>query len=192
MTKNKKRWNRIKIYLILVLLVVVVLSGLQAVYPLKYRDEIESAAGEYGVPISLVTAVIKAESGFRATVVSEKNAYGLMQVTEPTAGWIESQVKLGNSLPGALLDPAVNIGYGVWYLRYLIDKYDHEDLALIAYNAGPGSVDRWLSEGRVTRTDLSKIPYGETAEYLKRVKRNRTMYRWIYRLDEQLEDVEEE
>ena len=192
MAKTKTKRRSIQIVALLFVMLVILFYGLQTVYPLKYRDEIESAAGEYGVPTSLVTAVIKAESGFRAAVVSEKKAYGLMQVTEPTAGWIESQTEWGDDLPRALLDPDVNIGYGVWYLRYLIDKYDNEELAMIAYNAGPGTVDRWLSEGTVTRTDLSRIPYGETAEYLKRVRHNRTMYLWIYRLDDQLEEIEEE
>jgi soluble lytic murein transglycosylase len=177
-------------------MIVLMLSGLYFVprllYPLDFQEEIETAAGEYGVPTSLIAAVIKAESGFRPRVVSEKDAYGLMQVTEPTAWWIESQNGWEADLPQGLLEPEVNIQYGVWYLSYLSDKYDSEELALIAYNAGPGTVDRWLKEGTVTADDLSRIPYGETAEYLKRVKRNRNMYQWIYQLDDQLEEIKED
>lgn len=176
---------------ILLGLVAVLVAGMlmmQAMFPMKHLGLIEDASGEYGVPTSLIAAMIETESGFREAVVSEKGAYGLMQVTEPTALWIAETTGWINNLPEDLKDPAVNIQYGTWYMRFLLNKYGHEDLALIAYNAGPGRVDRWLSEGTITRDDLSGIPYEETAQYHIRVKRNREIYRWMYRLDDRLEE----
>lgn len=161
---------------------------LQSLFPLKHLDLIEEASSEYGMPTSLIAAMIETESGFRETVVSDKQAYGLMQVTEPTAIWIASRTGWSEDLPGALKEPAVNIRYGTWYLRFLMNKYDQENLALIAYNAGPGTVDRWLSEGTITQDDLSGIPYGETAQYYERVKRNQMIYQWMYRLNDRLEE----
>jgi len=161
---------------------------LQSLYPLEHLELIEDASGEYGMPTSLIAAMIETESGFREVVVSDKGAYGLMQVTEPTANWIANRTGWTDELPEALKDPAVNIQYGTWYLHFLLNKYGQEDLALIAYNAGPGTVDRWLSEGTITREDLSGIPYGETAQYHIKVKRNRMIYQWMYRLDDRLEE----
>lgn len=186
MAKTKGRW--IQILAISLVLLLVLYAGLQMLYPLKYREEIESAAGEYGVPTSLIAAIIKTESGYRARVVSEKNAYGLMQVTESTGIWIRDKIGRDDAMPDGLLDPEVNIQYGTWYMRYLLNKYDQEDLALIAYNAGPGTVDRWLSDGTITPDDLSEIPYGETAEYHVKTKRIQAFYRLMYRLDDRLEE----
>lgn len=170
------------------LIVLVLFFGLQSLYPLKYRETIETAAGEYGVPSSLIAAMIETESGYRAEVVSDKNAYGLMQVTKSTGIWIRGKMGREDAMPDALLDPDVNIQYGTWYMQYLMNKYGQENLALIAYNAGPGTVDRWLSEGTITREDLSGVPYGETADYHIKTKRIQEFYRWMYRLDDRLEE----
>ncbi len=188
MTTNKKRQKRIQLFVILLLLVAVAFFGLQTLYPLRHKEEILSASGEYGVPAALIAAMIETESGYRAEVVSEKNAYGLMQVTESTGVWIREKMGREDVMPDALLDPEVNIQYGAWYMRYLLNKYNQENLALIAYNAGPGTVDRWLSEGTITRADLSGVPYGETAEYHIKTKRIQEFYRWMYRLNDRLEE----
>lgn len=188
MTTNKKKQLRTRLLLVFLLAIIIAFFGLRAVVPLEHKEDILAAAGEYGVPASLIAAMIKTESGYRPTVVSGKNAYGLMQVTESTGIWIRERMERDDVMPDDLLIPEVNIQYGTWYMHYLLNKYDQENLALIAYNAGPGTVDRWLSEGTITREDLSGVPYGETAQYHIKTKRIQEFYRWMYRLDDRLEE----
>lgn len=188
MTTHKKKQLRIQRLLIFPLVIIIAFFGLRAAVPLEHKEDILAAAGEYDIPASLIAAMIKTESGYRAEVVSDKNAYGLMQVTKSTGIWIRSKMGRDDVMPDALLDPEVNIQYGTWYMHYLLNKYNQENLALIAYNAGPGTVDRWLSEGTITREDLSGIPYGETAEYHIKTKRIQGFYHWVYRLDDRLEE----
>lgn len=117
-----------------------------------YDDLIEEHATRSGVRRDLVRAVIQVESGFNARAVSPKGAMGLMQLMPATAR------KLGVA---NAFDPAQNIRGGVAYLRQLLDRYDgNEKLALAAYNAGPGAVDR---HGQAVP------PYRETRDYVSRV-----------------------
>lgn len=117
----------------------------------KFSDLINSAAQKFNVDADLIKAVIKAESNFNAGAVSSCGALGLMQLMPATAKG------LGVDDP---LNPEQNIYGGTKYLQRLLDKYNNNvSLALAAYNAGPGAVDRY---GGIP-------PYGETQTYVKRV-----------------------
>src|SRR4029450_12973524 len=97
-----------------------------------YVKEIRAAADRYGVPIKLVSAVIRAESGFNPRAVSRSGARGLMQLMPATA----SILGVRNSF-----DPRENIDGGVRHLRGLIDRFPHSlPLAIAAYNAGEKAV----------------------------------------------------
>ena len=111
-------------------------------------------ASAHGVRADLVRAVIQAESAFNPRAVSPKGAMGLMQLMPGTAA------ELGVTDP---YDPDQNIRGGVTYLKSLLDKYSqNEELALAAYNAGPGAVKKY---GAVP-------PYRETRDYIARITSN--------------------
>jgi soluble lytic murein transglycosylase-like protein len=117
-----------------------------------YEDLIVEHAQRHGVRQSLVRAVIQVESAFNPYALSNKGAMGLMQLMPATA----EQFGVRNAF-----NPAENVRAGVAYLRQLLDRYDNdEELALAAYNAGPGAVDR---HGQ------SIPPYAETRNYVSKV-----------------------
>jgi soluble lytic murein transglycosylase-like protein len=117
----------------------------------RYDDLIREHARQNGISPDLVRAVIRAESGFNPSAISPKGAMGLMQLMPATAR------ELGVSNP---FHPAENIRGGVTYLARLLARYDQKvELALAAYNAGPGSVEKY---GAVP-------PYRETQEYVKKI-----------------------
>jgi soluble lytic murein transglycosylase-like protein len=120
--------------------------------PTAYDDLIRENAARHGISADLVRAVIQAESGFNRWAVSPKGAMGLMQLMPATAK------QFGVIDP---FNPAENIRAGVSYLRQLLDRYDHdEQLALAAYNAGPGAVDKYGSK---------VPPYKETQNYVQKI-----------------------
>ncbi len=148
-------------------------------YPLEYADLINRAAADHGLDSFLIAAVIYEESKFDPAVRSKAGAVGLMQVMPQTGRWVAA--KRGMVFDeGDLLKPDVNIDIGSWYLKYLKDKYRDEDLALAAYNGGLDNVDRWMVDGEAPATTIGKIPFRETREFVRKVKRTRAKYRELY------------
>ena len=134
--------------------------------PLRHEDIIRQQAADKGLDPALIAGVIYAESKF-TDATSHAGAKGLMQITPMTA---EEIARLSGATAfelDDLSDPDINIRYGAFYLRHLMDRYKGNlVLTLAAYNGGPGNVDRWLAEGR---TRVRDIPFPETREYVKRV-----------------------
>ncbi|MBQ6980065.1 MAG: lytic transglycosylase domain-containing protein [Clostridia bacterium] len=152
----------------------------KCVYPLKYKETIIKSAEEYGLDRYLVFAVCKEESNFNEKAKSSKGAYGLMQITEDTGKYIAELKNVSNY---DLYNAETNVDFGCYYLKYLIDKYQREDTAIVAYNAGEGTVSTWLKNEEYSKDSktLLIIPYKESREYLKKIKRSLQNYRKIYR-----------
>jgi soluble lytic murein transglycosylase len=150
--------------------------------PLRHEDIIRQQAGAKGLDPSLVAAVIYTESRFRDQT-SHAGARGLMQITPATARYI-AHLSGGTSFEqGDLATPQINISYGTYYLRYLLDRYGrNEVLALAAYNGGEGNVDSWVARAGTAERALttSAIPFPETREYVRSVLDARTRYRSKY------------
>jgi soluble lytic murein transglycosylase len=150
--------------------------------PLRHEDIIRQQASEKNLDPSLIAAVIYAESHFRDQT-SRAGAKGLMQITPATAEFIAHRSGGTSFEVDDLSTPQVNIAYGSYYLRYLIDRYGgNVALALAAYNGGEGNVDRWIGEaGAQDRTfEVSDIPFPETRAYVKRVLTAQGQYRRKY------------
>src|SRR5690242_14962477 len=106
--------------------------------PLRHEDIIRQQSHKKGLDPALVAAVIYQESKF-SDRTSVAGARGLMQITPDTANFIAKQSGGIRFTQADLATPQINIAYGTWYLRWLMDRYDgRESLALAAYNAGFG------------------------------------------------------
>ena len=117
--------------------------------------------------------MIETESKFDANARSSAGAIGLMQLTPSTAKGIAEYTHGTRFRVSDLTNPDLNVRYGAWYLRHLLDHYRNERLALAAYNAGEENVDRWQKahEG---------IQFPETRAYVERVERLKQIYRSAY------------
>ncbi|GAB4125525.1 MAG: lytic transglycosylase domain-containing protein [Rhodothalassiaceae bacterium] len=125
----------------------------------------------------LIHAIARQESQFDPRAVSHVGALGLMQLMPATASRLARRLDRPYSRERLLNDPAFNLQLGETYLGDLLRRYDYSPiLALAAYNAGPGAVDRWLADygdPRLAGVDpidwIELVPYGETRNYIQRV-----------------------
>ena len=146
--------------------------------PLRHEDIIRQQAADKGLDASLIAAVIYAESRF-VDQTSSAGARGLMQITPGTAQEIADRSGGITFDQGDLASPQVNISYGSWYLNWLLERYaGNEPLAIAAYNAGTGNVDRWIT--RDPGMTPEEIPFPETRAYVAKVLDARGEYRRTY------------
>lgn len=143
-------------------------------YPLRYDAIVRGHARNYRLDPAFLAAVIYQESKFRAHARSSSGAIGLMQLLPDTAKGIALHTGGSRFRLSDLDDPELNVRYGSWYLRHLLDKYGEEETALAAYNAGQENVDTWRREGK-------GIAFAETRHYVRRVEHLTTLYRRAYR-----------
>jgi len=144
--------------------------------PLRHEDIIRQQAAEKEVDAALIAAVIYSESKF-SDATSSAGARGLMQITPEAANEIE-RLSGGTSFKiEDLSDPEINIRYGTFLLRELLDRFDGDEAAaLAAYNAGPSNAEKW---GGASLT-VSEIPFPETRAYVEEVLDKRDTYREKY------------
>jgi len=144
--------------------------------PLRHEDVIRQQSHEKNVDASLVAAVIYAESKF-SDRTSSAGARGLMQITPEAANEIERRSGGTTFKLQDLGDPEINIRYGTYLLRELLDRYEGDVVAaLAAYNAGPGNVDKWGGSDLT----VEAIPFPETRAYVEEVLDKQRAYRDKY------------
>jgi peptidoglycan lytic transglycosylase len=145
--------------------------------PLRHEDVIRQQAADKNLDPALIAAVIYRESKFRDQT-SKAGAKGLMQILPSTADFIARKSGGTAFEHGDLSTPQINIAYGSWYLRYLLDRYDgNKTAAIAAYNAGEAKVDEWGGSDLT----IDDIGYPETRQYTRDVLDKRGEYAHEYR-----------
>lgn len=155
---------------------------LKRAYPIEYYDYVEENSERYNVEKELILAVIKSESNFRQNAESNAGAIGLMQVMPETFDWLQTHNLMPYLDVGHLKDPETNVKYGTYLLSILKKRYNNIEEVICAYNAGIGTVDKWLKDKRYSYDgrSLIKIPYPDTDIYVKNVLECLKMYKNLY------------
>lgn len=145
--------------------------------PLRHEDIIRQQAKAKNLDPALIAAVIYVESRFISGRTSEAGAEGLMQITPETARDIARRSGGTQFTVEDLATPQINISYGSYLLRELLDRYGGDTAAaLAAYNAGPGNADRWGG----ANLEPGDIPFPETRAYVEKVLAAQRSYRDQY------------
>ena len=177
--------------IILILIIVFIVNNIdfkklksdifKMIYPTEYSTYVEKYSAKYDVDKYLIYAIIKAESNFDENAVSNRGAKGLMQLMYSTAEEVASKLEL-NVTEENIMDPDININLGTKYISILLQKYDDIGLALCAYNAGSGNVDKWIEDGVLQKdgSDIENIPFAETNNYVRKILRDYKIYKELY------------
>ena len=177
--KNAKKLLIVLVAIILIIIVAICINKLmiKTLYKKEYSEYVSKYSQEYGVDENLIYALIKAESNFEADAVSSKDAQGLMQLMYSTAEDVAK--KNGIELTEEnILEPDININIGTKYISTLLEKYECVEIALAAYNAGSGNVDKWIKNGVINAdgSDIENIPFKETNNYVRKIMRDYKIY----------------
>ena len=152
-------------------------------YPVAYTEYISQYATKYDLDPYLVQSIMRCESSNNPLAISKVGAIGLMQIMPDTGEWIGHKIDpdLAYSLD-MLEDPATNIEYGCWYLNFLSNRFDGSAMEMIAaYNAGHGSVEKWLDDPRFSENGtLTTSPFEDTARYYANVMLAYENYTTLY------------
>ena len=177
--KNAKKLLISLIAIILIVIIVICINKLmiKILYKKDYSEYVNKYSQEYNVDENLIYALIKAESNFDANAISNKNAQGLMQLMPATAEEVanKNDIKLTGK---NILEPEININLGTKYISTLLEKYKCIEVALAAYNAGIGNVDKWIENGVIMAdgSDIENIPFKETNTYVRKIMRDYKIY----------------
>jgi soluble lytic murein transglycosylase len=150
--------------------------------PLSYASVIRQQAAEKHLDPALIAAVIYAETKFDPRP-SSAGAEGLMQILPGTAQFLARRSGAETFTLSDLGTPEVNIAYGSYYLRYLMNEYSGSEVsALAAYNGGETNVNRWIAQERSLGRPLTiaEIPFPQTRAYVTRVLQAQRAYRRAY------------
>ena len=178
--KNAKKLLILLVAIILIIIVAFCINKLmiKILYKKDYSEYVTKYSLSYEVDENLIYALIKAESNFEADAVSLKDAQGLMQLMPSTAEDVAK--KSGIELTEEnILEPDTNINIGTKYISTLLEKYECVEIALAAYNAGSGNVDKWIKNSviKADGSDIENIPFKETNTYVRKIMRDYKIYR---------------
>lgn len=154
---------------------------LKLVYPIFYENEINHWAQEFKQSPYLFLSLVREESHFNQNAKSPVGALGLSQLMNSTASFIENK-PISKEI---LLEPNENIRIGLKYFTYLMNYFkNNEYLAILAYNAGPGNINKWLNDSNIKSDEIDifveNIPYLETKNYIKKILSSYWIYLNIY------------
>ncbi|MBQ4647228.1 MAG: transglycosylase SLT domain-containing protein [Candidatus Gastranaerophilales bacterium] len=154
---------------------------LKMVYPIFYEEEINIQAHKLKQSPYLFLSLVREESHFDKNAKSSAGATGLSQLMQPTASFIEKK----SVSKETLLNPNENIKIGLKYFNYLVEQFNgNEYLAILAYNAGPGNIKKWLNDVSIKSSEIDifveNIPYLETKNYIKKILSSYWIYLNIY------------
>ncbi len=154
---------------------------LKLMYPILYEDKINELAKYYKQSPYLFLSLIREESHFDKSAKSSAGAIGLTQLMKGTANFIEKRTVTEEDL----LNPEENIRIGLKYYSYLTDYFNkNEFLAILAYNAGPGNIEKWMNNPLISSEEIDifveNVPYLETKNYIKKILSSYWVYLNIY------------
>ena len=182
MTKSAK--FLFKLILVFLILAAILLAGISLIYrlfPVKYYDSIIKYCSKFDTDEALVLSLIKAESNFNENALSNAGAKGLMQLTDDTFAFCKKHC--GLSSDADILNAEDNICAGIWYLSFLLKRYNgNTKNAVAAYNAGLVTVDKWLTSEKYSSDNktLNVVPYGETHRHIKKIMKYKKIYAFLY------------
>ena len=187
-----KKWKKILLITVIILFIIIMLFGvfkiqnyvLKKIYKTTYSEHVYKYSEENNIDPLLTFAIIKAESNFNRNIKSSSGAIGLMQLMESTA--TEEATEVGEEIivTESLYNPEINIKIGTKYFAKLMKKYNNNYLlAVAAYNAGRGNVDKWIQDGTIKEdgSDIENIPFKETNNYVRKIVRNYKIYKSLYK-----------
>ena len=179
-----KIFFKIIVVLMVVSIIVILLYQfiMKKVYNTKYNEYVYLYAEENGVDPMLIFAIIKTESNFDPNAKSSVDAKGLMQLMESTAIEVAKELEIENFETEMLYNPEINIKIGIKYFSNLLNMYGNINTAIVAYNAGPGSVKKWIEQEIIKEdgSDIENVPFKETNLYIRKVLRDYKIYKSLY------------
>ena len=152
-------------------------------HPRDYRETVEHYAAQYGVPETVIYAMIRVESNFDSTKQGKDNEIGLMQLTPALYVQLATEVHDPEMNAAALHDPDTNIRYGTMYLAKLYQKYGMWSTVYAAWYTGEDTVDAWLKNAKYIDPDfgtLQTIPDEKIAKAVKKAARAQEIYEKLY------------
>ncbi|MCB9506084.1 MAG: lytic transglycosylase domain-containing protein [Myxococcales bacterium] len=152
-------------------------------YPHAYADRIRGFLEQTDINPFLLWGLMIVESDMNPDTISPADAYGLLQVIPKTGDRVASDLGEADFGIHQLIEPSESLRFGTWYLRELLEKFHGQEmLAMVAYNAGPHQVQRWL-EWRGAGMDLDAfietVPYDGARRYPQRILRYTALLRGI-------------
>ena len=152
-------------------------------FPLPYEPQLRADSESVGLDPLLVASLIRQESEWNPQVVSNANAYGLMQLLPTVGKQMAKKQGIHRFNTSQLLDASTNLRLGTAYFKQDLDHFNgHVEYALAAYNAGVDRVEDWMAVGtyRDMPEFVESIPFSETRDYVEGILRNQAVYRRLH------------